>query len=833
MQKIIYILCTVFGLGNLVNAQTPKSLTSVEIHNKVKKLNFLGSVLYLAAHPDDENTRLISYLSNNVHARTGYLSLTRGDGGQNLIGSELREELGVLRTQELLAARRVDGGEQFFSRANDFGYSKHPEETFNIWDKEDVLHDVVWTIRKFRPDIIVNRFDHRSPGTTHGHHTASAMLAMEAFDLAKQKNVYPNQLKETLPWQPKRIFFNTSWWFYGSQERFDAADKSKMLSVDVGVYYPELGVSNNEISALSRSQHKCQGFGALNVRGEQKEYLELLKGKFPKNGGLFEGINTTWTRVEGGDKIQKILNKIESNFNFEHPETHLDQLFEAYELIQLLEDEHWKVLKTNEIIEVIEACLGLFVDPVSNTNVVNKLEQQNISIELIQRSGTPINLKDIFYQGKAYNKQLKLAENVKKIIDLDINVSKDADYSSPYWLEEESSLGMYTVNELELIGLPETPNVQKLKFQFEYKGIEFSILKSITHKYADPAIGEIYEPFQVLPEVSSSVSEDVYIFNSNESKVIEVDVKAWKDNIHAEVMLKAPLGWDVKPNMIQVELKHKGEHERVKFYVSTKEEQSEGQIEAQVVLNGKRYINEVNEINYDHIPKQYVLSPAQAKVVKLDIKKAGNKVGYIKGSGDVTVESLEHIGYEVETLELDQIQSENLKQFDAIVVGIRAYNVLAELDFKQEILFDFVKEGGNMIVQYNTNHRLKTEQIAPFRLKLSRDRVTDEEAEVRILEPNHLALNYPNKITQSDFEDWVQERGLYFPNEWDKAFTPILSMNDKGESDKKGSLLVAKYGKGYYVYTGISFFREFPAGVSGAYRLFANLVSLDQTKENQ
>ncbi len=290
MQKIIYILCAVFGLGNLVNAQAPKPLTSVQIHNKVKKLNFLGSVLYLAAHPDDENTRLISYLSNNVHARTGYLSLTRGDGGQNLIGSELREELGVLRTQELLAARRIDGGEQFFSRANDFGYSKHPEETFNIWDKEDVLHDVVWTIRKFRPDIIVNRFDHRSPGTTHGHHTASAMLAMEAFDLAKQKNVYPKQLKETLPWQPKRIFFNTSWWFYGSQEKFEAADKSKMLSVDVGVYYPELGLSNNEISALSRSQHKCQGFGALNVRGEQKEYLELLKGKFPKNGGLFEGI---------------------------------------------------------------------------------------------------------------------------------------------------------------------------------------------------------------------------------------------------------------------------------------------------------------------------------------------------------------------------------------------------------------------------------------------------------------------------------------------------------------------------------------------------------------
>lgn len=831
MQKLIYILCVTLGLGNVLQAQAPKPQTSVQIHNKIKKLNFLGSVLYLAAHPDDENTRLISYLSNKTHARTGYLSLTRGDGGQNLIGSELREQLGVLRTQELLAARRVDGGEQFFSRANDFGYSKHPDETFNIWDKEDVLHDVIWTIRKFRPDIIVNRFDHRSPGTTHGHHTASAMLAMDAFDLSKNKKSYPEQLNTVQPWQPKRIFFNTSWWFYGSKEKFEAADKSKMLSVDIGVYYPELGLSNNEIASTSRSQHKCQGFGTLNVRGQQLEYLELLKGKMPKNDDLFEGINTTWTRVKGGEEIHKILTDIEAKFNFQHPEKHLEDLFKAYALIQTIEDDHWKILKSQEILEIIEACSGLFIDPVAKTDVVNQSEKQAIDIELIQRSGQPFQLLDITYQGKSFKESFGLENNIKKNIQVEIAVSDQANYSSPYWLNDKSTLGMYFVDKTKLIGLPETPNNQTITFKFAYNGIPFKIVKPIIHKYADPAIGEIYEPFQVLPKVSASIKEAVYIFNSEASKTIDVDVKAWKDNVNASVALHVPTGWTVSPKTVEINLKHKGESKAVQFIVSPSKLQSEGNIKTVISMDGETFNNTVHEINYNHIPKQYVLEPAQAKVVKLDIKKKGKLIGYIKGSGDVTVESLQHIGYTVETLELEDIQPENLNQFDAIVVGIRAYNVLAELDFKQDILFQFVKEGGNMIVQYNTNHRLKTKNIAPYALTLSRDRVTDEHAEVTFLAPNHPVLNYPNKITQTDFDGWVQERGLYFPNKWDKAFTPIFSMHDKGETEKQGSLLVAKYGKGYYVYTGISFFREFPVGVSGAYRLFANILSLDQAND--
>ena len=277
--------------------QRPEKPNAADIYHQIEKLNFLGNVLYIAAHPDDENTRLISYLSNEVLARTGYLSLTRGDGGQNLIGPELRELLGVIRTQELIEARKIDGGEQFFSRANDFGFSKNPTETLQIWDKNQVLSDVVWAIRTFRPDIVINRFDHRSPGTTHGHHTASAMLSMEAFDLANQPNQFADQLAYTQPWQPQRIYFNTSWWFYGSKEKFEKADKSKQAQLQIGVYYPFAGKSNQEIAALSRSCHQSQGFGNTGTRGEEDEYLEFLKGTAPANkNNLFDGIDTTWNR---------------------------------------------------------------------------------------------------------------------------------------------------------------------------------------------------------------------------------------------------------------------------------------------------------------------------------------------------------------------------------------------------------------------------------------------------------------------------------------------------------------------------------------------------------
>ena len=823
-------ICTLLFLSSLLvlPAQQPKKLNSSEIYEAVQKLNVLASVLYIAAHPDDENTRLISYMSNEVKARTAYLSLTRGDGGQNLIGPEIRELLGVIRTQELLAARRVDGGEQRFSRANDFGYSKHPDETLEIWNKDKVLSDIVWIIRNFKPDIIINRFDHRSPGTTHGHHTSSAMLSVEAFDLANDASKYNSQLQLTETWQPKRLFFNTSWWFYGSEENFEKADKSNMLNFDIGVYYPIKGLSNNEVAALASSQHLCQGFGRLSQRGTQQEYIEFLKGDpLDNNNNIFTGIDTSWNRIKGGKAIGDILNKVESEFNFVNPASHLPQLLKAYQLVQTVENKHWKAVKTKELKAIIEACAGLYLEASSNTPNATPSSNIMLNLEVLNRSSANISLASykLSTLSNGISKNMEMSENQKLNFEEGITIPANTNYTTPYWLNKKSTLGMYHVEEQELIGLPETPRAIFVDFNLNVEGTPITITKPVVYRYSQPDKGELYRPFEIIPEVSASIADKVFIFENDQQKEIEVTVKAGRDAIEGFIQMAYPNDWNVYPLKQKVEIANKGDIQKVVFTVIPPKNQSEGLITPMVNINGEFYTGELIEIDYAHIPYQTVLMPSESKVVRLNIEKRGNNIGYIEGAGDVVPESLRQIGYNVTIIKPEQISPENLTNFDAIVVGIRAYNVVEELKFKQRHLLDYVENGGNLVVQYNTNRGLKVDDLAPYDLKLSRDRVTDENALVRILEPNHPILNFPNKITIRDFEGWVQERGLYFPNEWSEEFTPLLASNDKGESSKEGSLLVAKYGKGNYIYTGLSFFREFPAGVSGAYRLFANLLS--------
>jgi len=825
LQRYSLVILTILFCLTL-QAQQPKKPTSSEIYESIEKLNFLGSVLYIAAHPDDENTRLISYMSNELKARTAYLSLTRGDGGQNLVGPELRELLGVIRTQELLAARRIDGGEQLFTRANDFGYSKHPDETLDIWNKKDVLGDVVWAIRTFQPDVIINRFDHRSPGSTHGHHTSSAMLSVEAFDLANDKTAYPEQLKYTSTWQPKRGFFNTSWWFYGSQENFDKADKTNLLNIDTGVYFPSSGMSNPEIAALSRSSHKSQGFGSTGSRGEQMEYIELVKGDLPKDkSNIFDGIDTSWNRIKGGKAIGDILKKVQENYDFKNPSASIPQLLEAYELIDKLDNQHWKSVKIEEIKNVIAACAGLYLEAVAETNHATPNSKVSLKIEAINRSPFPITLNSITINDMPIEKNVPLQKNKDMEWKETLNVGNQ-NPTTPYWLQQRGTLGMYNVDNQKLIGLPETPRTNTVSFKLIFDSTTISFIKPIIYKTNDPVKGEIYRPFEIIPEASAKVYEPVIIFENDQQKDIQVVVQSGKDNLEGYVEIAHPNNWNVFPEKQKIGIKHKGEEQTLVFTIIPPKEQNEGLITPMVHIGPNIYTKELIELDYDHIPYQTVLLPSESKVVRLDIKKKGENIGYIEGAGDVIPESLRQIGYNVVTIKPENINPDVLNRFDAIVVGIRAYNTVDALKYKQQQLFDFVEQGGNLIVQYNTSRETIVDNLAPYELELSRDRVTDEHAEVAILHPNHELMNYPNKITQKDFEGWTQERGLYFPDKWGKEFTPMLAMNDKGESPKEGSLLVAKYGKGHYIYTGLSFFREFPAGVSGAYRLFANMLSI-------
>ncbi|NND88364.1 MAG: PIG-L family deacetylase, partial [Flavobacteriaceae bacterium] len=725
-------------LTTVTYSQQPQKPTSSEILHNLKKLNFLGSALYIAAHPDDENTRLISYLANDVHARTAYLSLTRGDGGQNLVGPEIRELLGVIRTQELLAARRIDGGSQLFTRANDFGYSKHPDETLSIWNKTEVLSDVVRAIRKFKPDVIINRFDHRNPGTTHGHHTSSAMLSFEAFDLVNDASIYPETAKTFGTWQPKRLFFNTSWWFYGSRENFEKADKTNLVEVETGNYYPLLGLSNGEIAALSRSMHKSQGFGSTGSRGSETEYLEFLKGDFPQNkSDLFDGIDTSWSRIEGGAAIGEILYAVEKNFNMEYPSSMLPELTRAYELLKNIENDHWRTVKMKQLEQLILDAGGIFIEAVASENTINPKGEYEIQVELINRGSYPVVVTAIHTASGKLLKQLNtsLAPNEKNIYDITIT-SESRSASTPYWLNKAGTLGMYDAPK-DLIGTPETPNPELLKFELQLSRTAMDIVRPVVYKFNDPVAGEVYRPLEVVPAVTSSITEKVLIFADDVAKQVPVTVKAGRDLINGSITLQHPEGWMVTPAQHIYELSRKGETQTVMFTVTPPEDQNEGELRPLVQLGDEFFDKELVTLDYDHLPYQHVLLPSQAKVVRIPIEKRGERIGYIEGAGDAIPESLKQIGYQVTTLTPEELQPQALQNFDAIVVGIRAYNTVPELAFKKEVLHSYVENGGTLILQYNTSRGLVTDELAPYPLSLSRERVTDEFSEVRILSADH------------------------------------------------------------------------------------------------
>lgn len=827
--KFILILLTVTASQAI--AQPGLKTNASEIELAIQKLHILGSVLYIAAHPDDENTRLITYFTKEKLYRTAYLSLTRGGGGQNLIGPELNELLGVIRTQELLEARNIDGGIQFFSRAKDFGFSKNPDETFEVWDKEKALADMVWVIRKFRPDVLITRFN-LEPGRTHGHHTASAILAAEAFDAAADSSRFPEQLKYVDVWQPKRILWNTNSWFYKSPEEFKTEG---LISVDVGEYNELLGQSYTEIAAESRSMHKSQGFGASGVRGSSLEYFEHLKG--PKaSKDIFEDINTSWGRIPGGETVGKILEKAADSFNPSDPAATVDLLLQARDQLLNIPDSYWKQVKLQDLEQIIKASLGLWTEAVASDFSAVPGGSVKISTEIVNRSDFPVVLESISFtpemKDSTWNKQLE--NNIAVFNTVTVSLPENISYSHPYWLKRQQSKGMFQVEELQLIGLPENPPAVNAVFNLKIKerSIKYSI--PVVYKKTDPVKGEQYRPFEVTPPVFINLHEKLLIFPDVKPKSMLITIRAGKETVAGNLNVKVPSGWKAEPNRIPFKISGKGNEENIRIQIYPSKAAMEGEVSFSAALDTDTVDRGLVNINYDHIQAQTLLPEATAKAVKLNLKKEGKRIGYIKGAGDEVPEALKQVGYEVNILEEDLITKDKLKSFDAVITGIRAFNTNEHLRYLHPLLLDYVKNGGTLIVQYNTlpgritAGSYTTDSIGPYPFSISRDRVTKEEAEVRILKPEHPILNQPNKIDQKDFDGWVQERGLYFPNGWSSKYQEIISINDPGEDPKEGSILYAEYGKGVFIYTTLSWFRQLPAGVPGAYRLFVNLISAGQ-----
>ena len=796
-----------------LQAQYVPQPSSSEIKLALQNLNTVGSVLYVAAHPDDENTRLLSYLAKERKLRTGYLSLTRGDGGQNLIGTEQGELLGLIRTQELLAARRTDGAEQFFTRAKDFGYSKTADETFEIWGKENILADAVWVIRSFRPDVIITRFPEDSRAG-HGHHTASAIIAHEAFTAAADPNRFPEQLKHVKPWQAKRIVWNT--FNFGGTN----TTSEDQLKVDVGVFNPLLGKGYGEIAAESRSNHKSQGFGSARQRGQSFEFFAPIAGDEARKD-LFEGTDQTWNRVKGSKEVAGLINQATNSYALEKPSSSVPLLLNILKSLSKLDDPYWRSQKEKETRELIAAAAGLWFEA-NAAAPVQAIEQPfKVTAQAIMNS----DLKTSFTIGQIAGTKSNLTDLPKGVLVSQTDTLKASKLSQPYWLAEKSTVGTYTFANQQLVGSPENIDPLSIWFNFVINGQPVSFRRPVVFKSTDPVRGEVYQPLVIAPPVTATITENAYVFNENSSRNIQVQIKGFQDNATGTLKPQIPSGWKISPDKIDFKLTNKGDEQTVNFTLTPAGNVNGGSVFMDLVVAGKTYNQGLKVVSYEHIPIQTLFPMAEARVERLNLKTDGKQIGYLAGAGDMIPESLRQIGFQVTTINEDQIINGDLSKFDAIISGIRAYNVNSRLKYVQKKIMNYVKDGGTYLVQYNVSNPLVLTDIGPYPFKISRDRVTEEDSKVSILTPDNPVLSYPNKITAKDFEGWVQERGIYFLSDLDPQYTPILGMNDKNEKQTSGSLVVAEFGKGRFVYTGLAFFRQLPAGVPGAYRLFVNLIA--------
>ena len=813
----------------------PTELDSAQIQLALRKLGVVGSVLYIGAHPDDENTNLLAYLANHALLRTAYLSLTRGDGGQNLIGAEQGAELGVIRTQELLAARRIDGAEQFFTRARDFGYSKTPEETLRIWGKDAVLADVVWVIRRFRPDIIITRF---SPelADTHGHHTASAQLAVEAFRAAATPTRFPEQLGQGVrPWQAQRLLWNRSSWSIKPGE-----DLSKFLSLDVGKYNPLLGLSYGEMAADSRSMHKSQGFGVARARGPIVEYFKLLD-QAPSSpslaGSVLGGIDFSWSRIKDSSEVARLVERAARQFVPATPHKIIPILLQLDKALDFIPDAYWRTHKEDQVRELVLACAGLFIEATAADFRAVPGETVEVTATAINRSPAEFSLREVRLPDSVIPMRIgSLASfEVKRTVRVPITSA----LTTPYWLVAPPEPGLFHVEDPTLVGMPEAPAPLAVEFVLVSPISTLTVKRPITFKWTDPVAGERYRPLEVTPPVLVRPSSTVLVLPNGEPRSLGVRLTAVAAPISGTLHPEIPAGWSVSPASAPFELAAKGDEKEILFQIqpSTKlgsQASARGVLRFSAAVGAERFSLGQTRIEHSHIPMQTILAKADVQLVAFPLERRGTRIAYLPGPGDEIPASLRQAGYQVTVISdpvlADAAASQSaaaFATFDAVVTGVRAFNSNARVRAAHAALLAYVQAGGTLVVQYNTNNRLipLNTPIGPFPLAIGQERVTDENAPVTFILPAHSILNSPNKISERDFEGWQQERGLYFASTWDARYQTVVSMNDPGEPGLRGGILVARYGKGTFIYTGLAFFRQLPAGVPGAFRLFANLLA--------
>ncbi len=793
----------------------PSQPDGARLERWLDRLLVVGGVLYVAAHPDDENTRLLAYLSNHSLLRTGYLSVTRGDGGQNLIGPELGPGLGLIRTQELLAARGMDGAEQLFTRARDFGYSKSPEESLSIWGHDAMLADVVLAIRRLRPDVIVTRF-RLEAGDTHGQHTASARLAVEAFTLAADPSYMPDAEHRRLgPWKALRVVWNESN-FFGKSD----AELMKSPHLDVGGYDPWLGLSYPELAADSRSNHRSQGFGAARRRGPTPEAFHLLAGEPMKDSPL-DGLTMDWSRVPGTARLVSELKRARQAYRTATPEAALPGLLAARAELRKLPENPWKQAKLAELDRVVLACAGLFGDVTADRTTTSPGGSVVLTTSVLLRRPAQVALSSARLGAQALAPPSPLKPGIPLETKTTFEVPADTRLSNPAWLDSPQE-GLYPVSDPALAGLPEEPAPLEAELVFAFGSESISLRRPVAYKWTDPVLGERYRRLEVLPLVTVDATSGLLLFPDAAARPLDVTVRSVL-GASGTLALELPAGFSAEPASAPFTVAAGGES-TVRFKVTPPRAAARGTLRVVATVKGQRYDRGLRRIDLPHIPVQTWLPPATVQLTRADVAHARRRIGYLPGPGDEVPAALRQAGYEVTPLSLADLRDGTLNRFDAVVFGIRAFNVEPQLQALHGKLMDYVGSGGMVLVQYVTSNFISRAppDLGPFPFTIGQGRVTNETAAVETVADPVLAA--PNRIGPDDWAGWVQERGLYFAEKWDPRYATPLSMHDPGEPPLKGSVLVARSGKGAFVYTGLSFFRQLPAGVPGAFRLFANLV---------
>jgi LmbE family N-acetylglucosaminyl deacetylase len=786
------------------------------------RLSNTGRVLYIAAHPDDENTRLLAYLANERHVSATYLAMTRGGGGQNLIGREQDALLDALRTQELLAARRLDGAQQRFTRMRDFGYSKSARETLAIWDHEEALADVVLAIRAVRPDVVITRFDEQPPN--HGHHTASAILAREAFSAAADPTRFPQQIERGFePWQAQRLLRNLPSW------RDAPAPPKDALVLDVGAYDVRLGLSYGELAARSRSQHKSQGFGALGERGALLERFVPVAGT-PAGSDLLDGVELGWGRFgAAGARVEAELQRARQQLHRDHPERALAPLLEARRALAALPASDPRVRDAHsESLRLIAAASGLFVRATAARASCVPGSALPVRIELILRRPVALAVHRIVLPGGATlepDGRLVLHERFEHSAEL--TCPSDTPVSAPHWLAEAPLAGRHVVNDLSLSTAPEAPPPLRAAVELELDGEPMVLETPVVHVWQDRVHGERERPVLIVPPATVTPTRAAVMFPNDRPATVTLRVRAGGEDTQGRVFLDLPDGWRATPTDQQVKLAQPGDETTLSFVVTPPRGAQGGEARPVIEVAGERWSWREDVIDYPHVPMQVVLQPAKLRLSPVQLSPPRGRIGFVEGSGDTLALDLQHIGASVEVLDDAAILQGDLDRFAAIVLGVRAHNTRDVLRTAHERLMKYVERGGTLLVQYVTRSSLSPLEapIGPFPLEIGRGRVTDEAAVVTLLEPDHAVLRTPHRLTSADFDGWVQERGLYFGERWDERYRPLLELADPDEPVQRGALLVARHGRGRYIYTGLSLFRQLPAGVPGAYRLLLNLLA--------